>query len=240
MEKKTFVLIPGAWTGAWVWRSVAPLLRKEGHSAYPITLTGMGDRVHLANPQVGIETAIQDVVNSVNFQELENLVVVGHSFAGKVAAGVADRVPDRVGTVLFLDSFRPSKVRGAPQGGSDDWSAKDWEDVMRECREKGEGWKYLLTDAIMNSIGADIVGKEKEWFLSKTTPFPVKMFGDPITLTERFDSLRKAYILCTKGGDNVAEIEKEGLDGEHRVIDSGHWPMVTKPAETAKAMLELS
>ncbi|MGA8603759.1 MAG: alpha/beta fold hydrolase, partial [Thermoplasmata archaeon] len=88
-----FVLVPGAWLGAWVWKKVTPLLEAEGHEVYPVTLTGMGDRVHLANKDVGMETAIEDVLNVIKYNGLDDFVLVGHSFAGKVVAAVADRVP---------------------------------------------------------------------------------------------------------------------------------------------------
>ena len=110
MPKKTFVLVPGAWIGAWAWRRVIPLLERGGSAAYPLTLTGMGDRVHLASPQIGVETAIQDVINAIVYEGLEDVVLVGHSFAGKVVAAVADRMPDCIGTLLFVDAARPAKV----------------------------------------------------------------------------------------------------------------------------------
>ena len=118
MPKKTFVLVPGAWLGAWAWRRVVTLLESDRNAVYPLTLTGMGDRVHLATPQVGIETAIQDVMNAIDYEGLEDVVLVGHSFAGKVVAAVADRAPKKVRTLLYLDAFRPQKVR-TPQGSFD-------------------------------------------------------------------------------------------------------------------------
>src|SRR5438105_4090046 len=122
MPKKIFVLVPGAWLGAWAWKRIVPLLERGGNKAYPLTLTGMGDRVHLATPQVGIETAVQDVMNAIAYEDLENVVLVGHSFAGKVVASVADRMPERIETLLFLDAFRPAKVE-TPQGdfGNEPW-----------------------------------------------------------------------------------------------------------------------
>src|SRR6267378_1671380 len=232
-KKKTFVLVPGAWIGAWAWRRVVPLLERGGNAAYPLTLTGMGDRVHLASPQIGVETAIQDVINAIVYEGLEDVVLVGHSFAGKVVAAVADRMPERIGTLLFVDAARPAKVR-EPQGNmADDYT-------MKEVKRRGDGWRFLITDTITDSIGSDMLGKDRDWFLSKTTPWPLKMIQDPVTLSEKYDGVRRAYIFCTRGGDNVEEILKEKLDGPHLVLESGHWPMITKPAELARAMLELA
>ncbi len=234
MTKKTFVLVPGAWLGAWAWRRVAPLLERAGNAAYPLSLTGMGDRVHLATPQVGMETAIQDVMNVILYEGLEDVVLVGHSFAGLVVAGVADRMPERIGTLLFLDAARPAKGVRKPQGGmADDY-------VMKEVNRRGDGWRFFLPDEVVDNIGPDLLPKDREWLLSKATPWPLMLIQDEVTLSEKYDGVRQAYIFCTRGGDNVEEILKEKLDGPHKVLESGHWPMITKPAELAQAMLELA
>src|SRR5208337_5213054 len=112
------VLVPGAWLGGWAWKKVVPLLEESGQEVYPVTLTGMGERVHLSSRQVGIETAIQDVLNVIKYNELEDFVLAGHSFAGKVVAAVADRVHEKVEKVIYVDAFRPEKVR-IPQGAFD-------------------------------------------------------------------------------------------------------------------------
>jgi pimeloyl-ACP methyl ester carboxylesterase len=228
-KKETFVLVPGAWLGAWAWRRVIPLLEREGNSVYPLTLTGMGDRVHLASPLVGIETAVQDVTNSILYEGLQDIVLVGHSFAGKVIAGVVDKVPERVASLLFVDAYRPANVR-TPQG---DFSSEGWPTL-------GDGWRIPLTEEILRNIGSDVKGQDREWMLSKVTPWLMKYAGDPVTVSEKYDSMKKAYVLCTGGGDNVKEILKQQLDGPHRVLESGHWPMITRPVELAQSMLELT
>ena len=229
VPKKTFVLVPGAWLGAWAWRRVVRLLELGGNAVYPLTLTGMGDRVHLATQQVGIETAIQDVINAIVYEGLEDVVLVGHSFAGKVVAGVADRMPERIGTLLFLDAFRPARVR-TPQG---DFSSEGWPTLS-------DGWRIPLTEEILANIGKDVEGRNREWMLSKVTPWLMRYAGDTVTLSEKLNSVKKAYILCTGGGDDVEAILKEKLDGKYRILESGHWPMITKPAELVQAMLDLS
>jgi pimeloyl-ACP methyl ester carboxylesterase len=189
----------------------------------------MGDRVHLASPQIGLGTAIQDVVNTILYEGLEDVVLVGHSFAGKVIAAVADLMPVRIGTLLFVDAFRPASVR-TPQG---DFSGEGWPLL-------DDGWRIPFTEEMLGSIGKDVRGGDREWLLSKATPWLMRYAGDPVTLSGKWESVKKAYILCTDGGDNVQAILKEKLDGDHRIIESGHWPMITQPAELAKAMLELA
>lgn len=229
-----FVLVPGAWLGAWAWKNVVPLLEKEGHSVYPVTLTGMGDRVHLASKDAGIETAIQDVLNVIKYNDLDDFVLAGHSFAGKIVAVVADRMPRKVKTLLYVDAFRPDKVR-TPQGRFDPTTEFGG-------LKPGE-WAIPFTEGILASIGKDVTGPDKEWMLSKATPWPVKPANDPIILSEKFDSVKNAFVFCTGGGDPVDEIVsgKWGkLDGPYKIIESGHWPMITKPKELAEDMLALS
>ena len=222
----TFVLVPGAWLGGWAWKKIAPLLEQKGHRVHAVTLTGMGERAHLASMDIGIKTAVQDVLNIIGYNDLDDVVLVGHSFAGKVVAAVADRAPKRVRTLLFLDAFRPEKTR-SPQGSF----ADEWPVV---------GWTVPFPEEILVSIGKDVRSADREWMLSKATPLPVKYFRDPVALSENFDSAKKAYILCTGGGDNVNEILKEKLDGPAKVIESGHWPMVTRPKELVEDILALA
>jgi pimeloyl-ACP methyl ester carboxylesterase len=97
------VLVAGACLGGWAWREVTVRLRALNHDVYPVTLTGLGERVHLANPDVDLETHIADVVNVLDYEDLTDVVLVGHSYAGIVITGVADRRPDRIGAVVYAD-----------------------------------------------------------------------------------------------------------------------------------------
>ncbi|HYA56291.1 MAG TPA: alpha/beta hydrolase [Nitrososphaerales archaeon] len=230
----TFVLIPGAWLGAWAWKKVAPELERRGHSVYPVTLTGMGERVHLATKDVGLETAVQDVLNVIKYNEIDNFVLVGHSFAGKVAAVVADREHDRVKKVIYLDSFRPQKVR-TPQGSFD---------PTEEFGPQPPGaFAVPLGEATVDLIGKDVKGKVRSWMMAMATPWPMKMAKDPVVLSKNYDGVKEAYVFCTLAGDPVDEIiaGKWGkLRGPYKVMETGHWPMITKPKELAGAMIALS
>ena len=229
-----FVLVPGAWLGAWAWREVIPPLEKGGHSAYPVTLTGMGERAHLATRDVGMEVAIQDVLNVLKYNDLDRFVLVGHSFAGKVVAAVADRVHDKVDRVIYVDAFRPERVR-TPQAG------------FNPAGEFGAppqgGYAIPLTEEIVGRIGKDVVGPKRKWMMSLATPWPTKLATDPITLSGNYDRVKEAYVFCTLSGDPVDEIiaGKWGkLEGPYKVIDAGHWPMITTPEELAKDMIALA
>jgi pimeloyl-ACP methyl ester carboxylesterase len=229
----TFVLVPGAWLGGWVWKKTTPALEEKGHEAYPVTLTGMGERVHLAR-DAGMETAIQDVLNVIKYNDIDDFVLVGHSFAGKVVAAVADRVPDKVKLLLYLDAFRPEKVN-TPQASFD---------PTGEFGPVPEGsYGVPLSEEIIDKIGKDVKGADREWMLSMATPWPLKLATDPITLSGKSDSVKNAYILCTLAGDPIDEIiaGKWGkLEGPYKLMETGHWPMVTKPDELAEDMIALS
>ena len=97
----TFVLVSGAWLGGWCWQPIARRLREERHDAYPLTLTGLGERVHLASPQTDLDTHITDVVNLIEFHDV---VLLGHSYAALVVTGAADRIPERISQVVYLDA----------------------------------------------------------------------------------------------------------------------------------------
>ena len=232
-----FVLIPGAWLGAWAWKKVVPPLEKAGHAAYPVTLTGTGERAHLASADVGMETGIQDVLNVMRYHDLDDVVLVGHSFASKVAAAVADRAADHVRTVLYLDSFVPEKVR-TPQGAFPD-------------EFPVEGAVVPFPESFLDVAAKDVQGEGRTWLLSKASPLPVRYFRDPITLSATYDSIKRSYIFCTLGdtlawylsqspGRDADDVLREKLDGPYRLIESGHYPMITKPEELARDLLALT
>src|SRR5512142_1834338 len=101
----TFVLVPGMWLGGWAWRDVAETLRVAGHTVYPVTLTGLGERVHLGGPQVNLDTQITDVLNLFQYEDLDAVILVGHSFAANVIAGVADKIPERIARLVYVDTW---------------------------------------------------------------------------------------------------------------------------------------
>jgi pimeloyl-ACP methyl ester carboxylesterase len=229
-----FVLVPGAWLGAWAWKDVTPLLEKSGHVAFPVTLTGMGERVHLATKDVGLETAIEDVLNVIKYNELEEFVLVGHSFAGKVVAGVADRVHRQVQKVIYLDAFRPERST-EPQGGFD---------PAAEFGPLPPGALGIpLKEATIDQIGQDVRGAHRTRMMALATPWPVKMATDRLTLSKNYEHVTEAYVFCTLSGDPVDEIVagKWGkLNGPHKLIEAGHWPMITTPDELARDLVALA
>lgn len=112
VTKPTIVIVHGAWGGSWAFRKVEALLREQGFNVYRPQLTGLGERVHLAKPDVGLSTHIDDVVNTILYEDLRDIILMGHSYGGMVISGVADRLPDRISRIVYLDAMVPNDGDG--------------------------------------------------------------------------------------------------------------------------------
>ena len=104
---KTFLVCHGAWSGGWAWKKMHPLMQAAGHRLVTPSYTGLGERAHLANPSIDLESHIEDVLNVIKYEDLRDIVLLGHSYGGMVATGVADRISDRVAQLIYLDAFVP-------------------------------------------------------------------------------------------------------------------------------------
>lgn len=134
-----FVLVPGAWSGGWAWKWVTPLLRHAGHEVYPITLTWLGERSHLAHPDINLDTHIQDLINVIEYEDLNECVLVGWSYGGAIITGVADRIPERVRQLVYLDATRPNHNE-AVADEADPW----WQARKQLTNEQGNGWRVPI------------------------------------------------------------------------------------------------
>jgi pimeloyl-ACP methyl ester carboxylesterase len=178
----TYVIVHGAWGGGWDWRKTDDQLTAAGATVFRPTLTGLGARVHLARPDIGLSTHVTDVVNEILFEDLREVVLVGHSYGGMVISGAAEQVPDRIRRLVFVDAFVP----------------EDGDSVMGGPREEGRS-------AWLRSL-------EKDGFLippwvqpgqavPKDVPHPMKTFTDPISLkNEAARRLPATYILTMDKG----------------------------------------
>src|SRR3954447_18338234 len=136
----TYVLAGGAWLGGWVWREVTARLRKLGHEVYPLSLTGLGERVHLASPEVNLDTHIADIVSLLESEDLHEVILAGHSYAGLPITGAGDRAADRLSTLVYVDTSP------APDGTAliDLYPPPVREMVERNVRAQGDGWRFPL------------------------------------------------------------------------------------------------
>ncbi|GAA4198079.1 hypothetical protein GCM10022252_47920 [Streptosporangium oxazolinicum] len=245
----TYVLVPGFWLGAWAWERVTGPLREAGHDVHPVTLTGLGDRVHLAGPEVDLETHIQDIVHTVVFADLTEVILVAHSGAGAPVTGAADRIPERVARIVYVDS-------GPPADGMTqlDLTEPEWRAVVEtRVAEEGGGVGYPLPSwEEQERAGASLEGlgeAEREWLASRATPQPYGTMTRPLVLKGGVDALPKTLVACSFPLEQVHALIASGhpffaaLAGPEwsfASVPTGHWPMFSKPEETAAALAALA
>src|SRR5256885_6646266 len=131
----TFVLVPGLWLGAWAWRGVAARLRAAGHDVYPLTLTGVADRAHVGGPQTDLDTHTTDITALVEAEELTEVVLAGHSYAGSPVTAAADRIPERIRHLVYVDS-------GPLPNGTSLLDTHDPADREAMAAKVVDGWRY--------------------------------------------------------------------------------------------------
>lgn len=139
-QRPPFVLVHGAWQGNWVWEGVADRLRAAGYRVYTPSLTGLGERAHLAGPQVDLETHVADVLGVIEHHELDNVVLCGHSYGGMVVGGAADRVPQKIGSLVYLDAF-------IPEAGKSLWDFLPPEGAAAQKSSAKDGWRIARISA---------------------------------------------------------------------------------------------
>lgn len=167
----TFVLVHGAWGGAHTWRSVRPRLWAAGHAVFTPSLTGVGERVHLASPQVTLSTHVDDVVNTILFEDLNEIVLVGFSYGGAVVTGVVGQVGERVRELVYLDAFVPSNGQSVA-----DIAGGQSGDGLRSLRAPNEPWSIPPPDREYDDP------EEAAFAKPRRTPQPIRTFTEPVRL----------------------------------------------------------
>lgn len=237
--KPTFVLVHGAWHGGWCWSRVAERLRAAGHAVYTPTLTGLGERRHLLSPQVNLDTHIDDVVNLLTWEELDNVVLVGHSYAGIVISGVADRARDRLGQLVFLDSLllEPGKSLFS------DFPPEVVAQRLQTIRETGAG--VGAAPALPPSGFGVKDPADAAWVQRRMTPQPVGTYLQPLILRAPLgNGLPKTYIECNVDPISTLEPTKARIRADPgwqvRTLASGHDAMIIAPGPLSDMLREIS
>jgi pimeloyl-ACP methyl ester carboxylesterase len=248
LQMTTYVLVGGGWLGGWCWQGVARRLRQEGHEAYPVTLTGLGDRVHLASPQVDLETHITDVVNLIEYEDLHDIVLLGHSYAGIVVTGVADRVPDRISQLVYLDT-------GALPDGTaliETFPTEARRHIERQVEELGDGWRFPMPPLEELATFGSLEGLDDsrlEQLRSRAVDQPFGTFTRPLRLENPArEGLPKVGIVCSFSLEEVRAIIASGnpvfremASPNWRFVElpTGHYPMFSRPDDLAAVLLDL-
>ncbi len=240
----TIVLVHPAWFGGWCWRDVVPLLRAAGHDVYTPTLTGLGERAHLVGPEVSLTTHVTDVVNACEFNDLKDVTLVGSSSGGTVITVVADRVPDRVKRLIYLDAFLPSHGEST----SDLIPPDRWAVLKQLVDSEGAGW--LLPrfappswESIVRDVWRVTDPAKLQWVLPRLRPTPIKHFTEPIQLTNTGRARpHLVYIRCPQGPapfDKPAALARASRDWTYLELRVPHIPFVTHPKELTQALTEV-
>lgn len=204
----TFVLVHGAWGGGWAFRKVESLLRAKGHTVYRPSLTGQGERAHLASPDIGLSTHIQDVVNVLLFEELHDVVLMGHSYGGMVVTGVADKIPERIRRMIYVDAFVPS----------------DGESLVSISGGSGDRMKQGAKDGFL--VPAWVSANQSP---PKDVPQSLKTFTDPIVLkNEAAKRLPTTYILTVDAGKDAKD---DGFWAQSERAKKRGWPVLQLTAD---------
>ncbi len=217
---ETFVLVHGAWGGGWTYKGLDRRLTDQGHTVYRPTLTGLGERVHLASPDITLETHVEDVVNVILYEDLHDITLVGHSYGGMVITGVADRVPERIARMVYLDAVVP-----------------DDGDSLLDIHRRRAGMLEKLTRDGFVMFPRDTRNDP----LPKNVPQPLKTVTEPLHLChEQPPAIDTTYILTVAGGqkaendDFAAQAERARARGWKVIQMTGdHNVQRTAPAAVA-------
>jgi pimeloyl-ACP methyl ester carboxylesterase len=219
----TYLVAHGAWSAGWAWKKMRPLLRARGHELYTPTHTGLGERSHLASPDIDLETHIADILGVLQAEDLKNVILIGHSYGGMVATGVADRARERIAALVYVDAF-------APRDGDSVFSlTPDRRTAMIEAAAKnGDGWKMPPSPMPPDTPEAD-----QAWAMPRRVPQSLKTFEQKLRLHHGELTLPRHFIYCTRRPPDdrfrqfYERAKREGWG--HHEIDASHNPHITAP-----------
>ena len=231
----TFVLVHGAWGGAHTWRNVRPLLTVGGHQVFTPALTGIGERAHLASPQVCLTTHVEDVTQQIVYEDLTDIVLLGFSYGGMVVTGALEHVAERVSELVYLDAFVPDDRQAVV-------------DLAGLPADRGLG---LGSDWLIDPLERTFEDPAAAAFATpRRTPQPVRTFTEPVRLTRPLESFGfgLTYVKATRderatdGPDafwDAADRCRGASSWRYEEIDSNHMVPQNRPAELAEILLSL-
>lgn len=232
--QRTYVLVHGAWHGGWCWARVAPQLRASGHDVHTVTLTGLGDRAHLSRPDIDLETHIQDVLMFLEMEDLRDVTLVGHSYAGMLITAVADRARPRLRSLVYLDAFLPDNGKALIDYVAPERRAG----LMKSGSETG-----YMAPIPLRAFGVTDP-KDVAWAQPRIRKQSFQTATQPIRLTNDNVHLRmpRTYVYCTNpptgSFDQFATKIRNDPGWKFIELKTGHDAMITAPQDVAKILLE--
>ena len=230
-----FVLVAGAFHGAWAWSRLAPLLAAHGHDVRRIDLTGQGARAHSVTPETDLSTHIEDVVAYFDMEDVEHAVLVGHSYSGMVVTGAAAKLGERVAHLVYADAMVPADGQSAA-----DYSGPA---VTAAARAKANGHWLVDNFFPLSKFGPFRDADDERWFVSKLRPHPMKSFFEPLILDGPLPG-RRTFIASTVDplgvNDAALETARTSPDWGYHEIATKHDAMLTAPRELAAILGSLA
>jgi len=217
-----------------------PQLRSCGHAAYAVTLTGLAERSHLLTRDVGLKTHVDDVVNLIEFDDLRDVVLVGHSYAGMVVGCASHRIPDRIAHLVYVDAFVPEHGKSLF-----DLQAERFRELLQErARLEGDGWKIPPLDPCSESLGITD-SDDAAWLRSRLTEHPLRTLTDPAELGATDTSaIPRTYMFCTENPPDgsfprIARRIKGTADWRYVELAAPHAVMISAPEALAKNLMDV-
>jgi pimeloyl-ACP methyl ester carboxylesterase len=235
----TYVLVHGGGHGGWCYQRVARMLRAQGHQVYAPTMTGLGERAHLLNPEVDLHRHIEDIAAVLEFEDLHDVILVGHSYGGMVITGTADRVADRIGRLVFLDAANPLNGQSLADVAGPVINA------VRPFGETVDGVELVLLPAPDAGLLYGVTDPDDlAWMAERLNAHPWKCFEQPLELTNEAAvwAIPQYHIVCTStlATRDTDLMTKARAQGRLWDIDTGHDLMITEPEKVTQALLQVA
>ena len=243
-DPKTFVLVHGSWNGGWVWKDVRRILERAGHDVYAPSLTGCGDRAHLLSPDVGLDTHIQDITRLIDYESLEDVILVGHSFGGLPITGIADQRRDKIRRIVFFDALVPTEDRPSGVPRNPDGSLPEaWQERMETFED---GYKMDFFDSYpLKMVVPDSMPEIQAILKEKITLHPMRTWTDELVLENGgWAGLPRTFIHCVgqefspSSERMVGPARQPGWDFIE--LDVPRMGMMTHPELVAQTLLDLA
>ncbi|MGE3875480.1 MAG: alpha/beta fold hydrolase [Parvibaculaceae bacterium] len=236
---KTYVLVHGAWHGGWCWREVARLLRALGHQVTTPTQTGLGERKHLLRRGITLDVFVADIVNHIESEELEDVILVGHSFGGVSISGAADRIAPRIRHLVYLDAV----ILESNQSTFGTLPADIVAARRKSAAEKGQGIAMPLPPPSAFGIPDD--HPLADWVRRRMTPHPLDTYETTLNLQHPIGNGRpRTYVACTSPAyeplQRARDWVKQQPDWKYLELASGHDAMVLAPEELSRVLAEIN
>ncbi len=235
----TYVLVHGGGHGGWCYQRVAPILRAHGHEVYTPTLTGLGERAHLLDDRVDLERHVTDVAAVLQFEDLHDVILVGHSYGGMVITGAADRAAERVGRLVYLDAATPRNGESLVD------LAGPVINAVRPMGQVVDGIELVLLPGPDAGLLYGVTDpSDLAWMAERLTGHPWKCFEQPLALRneDALWAIPQFHVVCastlaTRDREQMARAKAAGHLWD---IDTGHDLMITEPKRTADALLQVA